>query len=351
MFSIIIRIVKQIKNDKRSLALVLVAPLLLISFIYLVFGSKDYQAKLATYNLNPVLLTFLATTNLDFIETDLNSVDEILQKTDADAVIYMQENDKNIRIKFVEPNSTKVNSVLKELKELKELQSLGASQNVSNNLANNNLNLTIEFLYGSQEASIFENLGYMFLAVFAFFFVFLLSGISFIRERTLGTMERFMLTPIVRWQVVAGYILGFGIFATIQSLLLILYSHFVLDLPIAGSMLTAICITILLAFVAVAIGSAVSVLANNEFQVIQFVPIIIVPQVFYAGLVPIETFPYHLDWLSLIMPIYYASEALHKVLVYGLGWADIWQEALILVGFLVFFFLLNTILLKKYRRI
>jgi len=84
-----------------------------------------------------------------------------------------------------------------------------------------------------------------------------------------------------------------------------------------------ILIMILLAFTAVSTGTLISIFANNEFQVVQFIPIIIIPQIFFSGLIPIDTLPFHLEILSYIMPVYYGCTALHNVMVlnkYGIIW-------------------------------
>lgn len=98
-----------------------------------------------------------------------------------------------------------------------------------------NLSLNEEFLYGAVGDSMFNSLGYMMLGVISFFFVFVVAGISFVRERTTQTMEWLMTTPVRRCEVVLGYTLGFGFFAVLQSVMLLLYACWVLGLTIAGS--------------------------------------------------------------------------------------------------------------------
>ena len=148
-------------------------------------------------------------------------------------------------------------------------------------------------------------LAILLVAILSFFMIFIFSGISFVRERTLGTVERFMLTPIRTASVVIGYIGGFGVFALIQSVLLIIFAKFVFHIPFAGQWWLAVLIMLLIAFTAVMLGILVSAVSKNEFQVMQFIPIVIVPQFFFAGLIPVDTLPYHLSYLSKIMPIYY----------------------------------------------
>ncbi|MDF2566932.1 MAG: transport system permease protein, partial [Oscillospiraceae bacterium] len=199
--------------------------------------------------------------------------------------------------------------------------------------------------------TMFNSLGYVLLGILSFFFVFIISGISFVRERSSGTLERLMLTPISRLSVVAGYTVGFGIFAAIQSILIILYTKYALGITFEGPLLLAILIMILLAFTAVSMGALVSIFANSEFQVMQFIPVIIIPQMFFSGLIPIDTLPFGLGKLAYIMPVYYGCTALENVMIKGFGIEQIWQYLLILLAFILVLFIINTLALKKYRKI
>jgi ABC-2 type transport system permease protein len=211
--------------------------------------------------------------------------------------------------------------------------------------------MDVSYIYGEAKASMFEDLMFVLLGVISFFLIFLYSGVSFIRERTTGTLERFMQTPIRRYQVVLGYTAGFGIFAVIQSVLITLFCQYVLQMKIEGSVVLCIFIMILLAFAAVATGTLVSIFANNEFQVVQFIPIIVIPQIFFSGLIPIDTLPLHLGYLAYGMPIYYGCSALKNVILKGYGISQVWDCLLALLVFIFFLSVINTFALKKYREI
>jgi ABC-2 type transport system permease protein len=193
------------------------------------------------------------------------------------------------------------------------------------------------------------------LAFLAYFFVYILTGISFLRERIGGTLERLMATPITRGEVVLGYILGFGLFATIQVGLLLVWSFasvevpalgplpsfwIGLGLPIAGSPLLAYLVTVLAALGAVSLGIFVSTFARTELQVVQFIPIVIVPQFLLSGvLFPISGLPEVLQPFVWLMPMTYAADGLRQVLIAGadLGTAALQVDLLVLTGIAVFF--------------
>ncbi len=119
-------------------------------------------------------------------------------------------------------------------------------------------------------------------------------------------------------------------------------------MPINGSIMGAIVLMVLLALVAVVVGAVVSVFANNEFQVVQFIPIIVIPQIFFSGLIPVDTLPLHLDKLAFLTPVYYACSGLELVMVRGGSFTDILPYCGALVAFIVVLFLLNVQLLRKY---
>ena len=178
-------------------------------------------------------------------------------------------------------------------------------------------------------------------AFFAYFFVYILTGVSFLRERTGGTLERLMATPVTRGEVVLGYTLGFGLFATIQVAVLMLWAlgslhigalgplpAFSIGLGIAanGSPILAFVVVVLLAVGAVSLGIFLSTFARTELQIIQFIPIVLAPQFLLSGvLFPVSSLPSILRPLVAIMPLNYAVDGLRQVFIRG---ADLGVPAL-----------------------
>ena len=208
-----------------------------------------------------------------------------------------------------------------------------------------------EYIFGKSDANMFDSLGYVMLGIISFFIIFIIAGISFVRERTNQTMERLMMTPVRRWQVVLGYTMGFGFFAMLQSIILLVYVILVLHMTVSGSVIIAGLVMILLAMSAVCIGAFFSIFSNNEFQIMQFIPVVVIPQIFFSGLISLDTLPYHLGVISKIMPVYYACSALKTIMIMGGGLKDIWLELLALLVFIMLFFFMNILALKKYRKI
>ena len=336
MVAIILRIIKQMVNDKRSLALILFAPILILSFMYLIFGEPNYTPKLAAIGVPEKITKAIENGGADIIKSE-EDIDTLLKDRKVDAVLYIKEG--KMSLKMYEPNSIKTSKITKVISTAMESLNPNAQK------------LDISFLYGNAEGSTFDSLAYAFLSIFSFMFVFLISGISFIRERTLGTMERFMLAPISRHEVVLGFILGFGFFAVLQSILLVVFIKYALGVTILGPLGGVVLIMVLLSFVAVSLGAVVSVFANNEFQVVQFIPVVIVPQIFFSGLIPVDTLPYGLNKLAYIMPVYYASSSLNEIMVKGSDVLGVLPYCIYLLVFILVLYIGNVVLLKKYRTI
>jgi ABC-2 type transport system permease protein len=185
---------------------------------------------------------------------------------------------------------------------------------------------------------------------FSFFFAFLLAGVSFLRERTSGTLERLLATPIRRSEIVLGYLAGFGIFTLIQASLIAWYSVQVLGMSMSGNIVNMLLINLLLSLTALTLGTLLSSFASSEFQIIQFIPIIIVPQAFFSGLFNLDAMNPVLQKLSYIMPLYYGADAMRGIMIRGEGIGDIQLDIYVLAGLSIIFALLNVVALKKHRR-
>ncbi len=99
---------------------------------------------------------------------------------------------------------------------------------------------------------------------------------------------------------------------------------------------------------AVTLGIFISTFANNEFQMVQFIPLIIVPQIFLCGVIwPVEQMPDYLQWLSVILPLTYAVDGLRDIMLYGFSLADVWVELAVLLGFAVLTSILASLTLRK----
>jgi len=172
------------------------------------------------------------------------------------------------------------------------------------------------------------------LAVMALFFGFILTGVSFLRERSQGTLERLMVSPVSRWDLALGYLLGFLIFATVQSIIVLLFTIYALDIQYKGALWQIFVMQFIVTIGAVNLGIFISTYARNEFQVVQFIPLFLLPQVFLTGVLwPVEQMPNYLQWVSNFLPLTYAIQGLREIMLKGASLADIPLELGVLCAF------------------
>ncbi|MDM5317053.1 ABC transporter permease [Fictibacillus sp. b24] len=337
------RIIRQFIRDKRTLAMMFIAPLLILTLVNLVFSNNDYEPKIAVVSDQTMIIKKLETTDKAFTgyNSSKTAIDD-LKEEKLDAYIEINSPTTKITLEGSNPTANKASMMTIE-KALKALNTHISEQS--------SIKPKINYLHGSPDMETFDYIGPFLIGFFIFFFVFLIAGVSFLRERTTGTLERLLATPLRRWEMVVGYVLGFGIFTVIQSAIIVAFAIYVLDIMMAGSIWFVILITLMLAVTALSLGTLLSAFAKNELQMIQFIPIVVVPQVFFSGLFNIETMADWLKPLSYIMPLTYGGEAIRDVMIQGGGWGYIYDEVLVLAGFSLLFMTLNVLALKKHRKL
>lgn len=358
------RIGRQMMRDKRTLALMMAAPLLILTLVHFLFtGDSGANPKLAVIGADEAAVEALREMEIEpIVYSGEAEAKKLLAEEDLDGVLQWQGEEAGLTLRNEDPASAKA----LQMKVMQTLAAQAAKQQAEglahllhgkvelpagNPLGTGEPKLAIEYLYGDADTSFFDVLSPILVGFFVFFFVFLISGIALLRERTTGTLDRLMSTPVRRSEIVFGYVLGYGLFAVIQTLIVVFYSVKVLGIVMAGSLGIVILINLLLALVALSLGILLSAFANSEFQMVQFIPLVVVPQVFFAGIFPVDGMADWLQAVARIMPMYYGGDALQAVMYKGMGLSDIYADLVALVGFALVFILLNIAVLRKYRNI
>jgi ABC-2 type transport system permease protein len=210
------------------------------------------------------------------------------------------------------------------------------------------IDLETSFLHGGLEFDQLDFLAPVFIGFFAFFLVFLLTSVSFLRERMQGSIERLLVSPISRTEIVTGYMAGFTIFAALQSAIIIGFSIFVLDVHHIGNLGFVFLVTLLLTIGSVNLGIFLSMFARTELQVVQFMPAVIVPQALLSGMIwQVESLPDLLRWAAYLMPLTWANEALRGIMIRGESMQAISLELGILAAFAVLMVILSSFTLLR----
>ena len=180
------------------------------------------------------------------------------------------------------------------------------------------VDVEVRSLYGGDDLDTLDLFGGPFIGLLIFFLVYVVTSVSFLRERSLGTLERLMASPLRRTEIVVGYMLGFTLVALVQAVIVLGFGLGIIGLYNAGSVWLLFGIEVLLALAAVNLGIFLSTFARTEFQAVQFIPLVIVPQLLLSGLlVPVSSEPEWLQWISNVLPLTYAVDALRDVMLRG----------------------------------
>lgn len=195
----------------------------------------------------------------------------------------------------------------------------------------------------------FDSIGPSLLALIPVVVMFLATSVTTLRERTSGTLERLLSMPMGKLDLLLGYAIAFGIMATLQSILAVLVSVYLLDLQIDGPVWMLLVVAVVVAVLGTAMGLFVSAFARTEFQAVQFMPALIIPQFLLCGLfVPRDQLPNVLGWISDVMPLSYAVDATQSVATHAGGIASsVWWDLLILATFIVAFLALGAATLRR----
>lgn len=359
--AMITRVIKELIRDKRTLALMLIAPVIVLSLMNVVFDSNENtHVKIGIDQSVPKQVVDNFPSDKSKIKTyddkDIN-IKETIRKDNLDAFIKLEGHTFHITYENEDPTSTaQIKAMFQSLLTADKMQEMGKELQKFSTQTGTPPNLTdysvkSNYIYGNADSSFFDKIYPILIGFFVFFFVFLISGIALLRERTNGTLERLLATPIKRSEIVMGYLVSYGLFAILQTLIIVFFAMYILKLEIVGSLLLVIGTNILVALTALSMGIFVSTFASSEFQMVQFIPLIVIPQVFFSGLIPLDTMAGWVRGLSYIFPLSYAGKALTNVMEKGYSLQDIGIELLALVGFILLFTVLNIVGLKRYRKV
>jgi len=164
--------------------------------------------------------------------------------------------------------------------------------------------------------------------------MFIVTSISTLRERRSGTLERLWTTPVTKPAFVAGYALAFGVMSALQAVIVVAFSIWVCGLDLQGQVWQLVVVAVLTALLGTCLGLLASGFARTEFQAVQFMPVIVGPQIFLCGLlVPRDQLPDVLRWVSDVLPMSYAVDALGIVRDQAGSGADLARDLVVLAAF------------------
>jgi ABC-2 type transport system permease protein len=192
--------------------------------------------------------------------------------------------------------------------------------------------LMVLLRYVFNSAAFFDRIAPALLGFFPFLMMFLITSITMLRERTSGTLERLLTTPMAKLDLIGGYGLAFSAVAVVQVAAATLVSLW-LGLTLAGSVAWLLIVVLLNALLGVALGLLASAFARTEFQAVQFMPVIVLPQLLLCGLFhPRDEMAAVLRWASDVMPLSYAVDALQRTTTSAALTGGYWRDVTVVLG-------------------
>jgi len=194
----------------------------------------------------------------------------------------------------------------------------------------------------------FDRVGLMMLGIFPFVVMFLVTSITMLRERTSGTLERLLTTPIHKADLLFGYALAFSIMAALQALVATAVAYWVFGMDIAGGAGWVVLISVLTAVLGVALGLLCSAFATTEFQAVQFMPVVVVPQILLCGLfVARDQMNDVLQAVANVLPLSYAVDGLQEVAAHADPTGNLVTDLVVVAAFVVAGLLLASLTLRR----
>ena len=197
------------------------------------------------------------------------------------------------------------------------------------------------------QPGVFDLYGGPLLALFPFVLMFVITSITTLRERRSGTLERLMTTTMNKPDFIIGYGLAFGLMATLQAVITVTFAVVVCGLSVDGPVWQLGLVAVVDALLGTALGLLASAFAQTEFQAVQFMPLLVFPQIILGGLfMPREDMPDVLTAISDWLPLSYAIDAINAVTAGDTG-VDLFRPLGIVAAFAIAALVLASLTLRR----
>lgn len=363
---------RSLKHDKRTIGFLVLMPLLMITIFGYTFGGNVRNIDVYVVNLDQAPSGESISTAIIANLQTRDTLHIVRQFTNADGIALATEKVKDADIwaviVFNETFSVDVAGVLSNASGQPATIGLtidGTNPNIVSAISNELLTsiravlgqrtftspiIVIPNLIYGQDARFIDFFAPGVMGLAAMMITFMLSIISFVHERSASTLDRLLSTPVTEGEIVAGYALAFGLVGLVQSCVIITAAILLFDVMIVGNVLLALLVVFLLGVGNQGLGFLLSSVAKNEFQAIQFLPLVLFPSILLSGVFwPIEAVPTLLRPVSYFIPLTYAVDGMRSVMIRGWSVDGIWLQLLVLAGFATAMLVLSTFGLKRRR--
>jgi ABC-2 type transport system permease protein len=350
------RLLQGFRRDRRTLALLFVAPIVILGLLgYLLRGSSVPAIGIANEDQGPLgaVVAEALKSSSRVSATTISASDGDAKLKDGSLAAYIifpadfsQRAQSGVIAPQVYVEGTTPSTVQPVLQALQ--QSLASAASRAPGAIR--VEPKVTYLYGGPNLDTLDYFGAAAIGLILFFLVFVITIVSFLNERSQGTLERLMASPLRRGEIVLGYMIGFTVLALVQAVEVLVFCLAVLKVHNDGNVFLIFGIEALMAIVAVNLGIFLSMFARTEFQAVQFIPLVIVPQVLLSGILfPVTAEPTVLQYVSKVLPLTYAVNALRDVMLKGadLTWSSLQLDVGVVIGFLVLLIIAGSATLRR----
>jgi ABC-2 type transport system permease protein len=348
-------LLQQFRRDRRTLALLFVAPIVILALLgYMIRGSSSTPSVgIANEDQGP-----LGATLASALERSSLISASTIQASEGDS--RLKDGSLVAYIVFPADFSQRAQSgtIAPEVHlegsqpgtSVPVLQALQQAFASSGPAAAVHFQPQVQYLYGGQGLDRLDYFGAAFIGLIVFFLVFVITIVAFLNERSQGTLERLMASPLRRGEIVIGYMIGFTVLALVQSAEVLLFALAVLKVYNQGNVILIFGLEALMALAAVNLGIFLSMFARTEFQAVQFIPLVVVPQFLLSGILfPVSTEPKPLQVISDVLPLTYAVNGLRDVMIKGadLTWSSLQLDAGVVAAYCVLLIVAGVATLRR----
>ena len=351
-FAITKRIFRGLRHDRRTLALIVIVPVLAMCIFGIAFSGDVMNVGVVVVNLDKGVVSQTIIANLDkdtlnirYMDSELVAAGEVESGEAWAAIVFPQGFSESVMAKLQDNSFAGDTAIIVKVDKSNVNIATVVMRSVTDAITATMSQAGVDMPISVDDAPVYGK-GAEFIDFFVpgimafsiFLLTTLLTLLSFVGERTSGTLERLRASPMKESEIVAGYAMAFGIIGMFQASLLLIIATLVFKIIIVGNPFLAYVIVALLAVVSMSLGILLSSAAKSEAQAAQFFPMIVIPTFLLSGIFwPVEAIPSILRPLSYLIPPTYGVEAIRSVMLRGWGLENIWLEIVALLAFALVF--------------
>ena len=319
-------------RDKRTLLIVLLIPVILMLLFGFAISTEVNNVKVAAVSDHPDEEVLQMVDRIDhnpyfsfcgFI--DNNQIDKVLRTGEALAVVVFGDQKQTPQIQVILDGSdtNTARAATMYLQNVLTGESVDQSAFETRLLFNPQMRSAYNFVPGI--------MGLIFILVCA-----LMTSVSIVREKEIGTMEVLLVSPVNPVKIVFSKMIPYFMISCVTLAVILLLSHFVLDVPLStggvGGVVSIVGISLLYILLALSLGLLVSNLAKSQVVAMLIsAAVMLLPVIMLSGMIfPIENFPFPLKVISCIVPARWYIDAMRKMMIEGLPLVAVMKDVIIL---------------------